>query len=219
MFRRLSRVVLLILIACTLGACSTENAPINLTSLINEEETGELRGIREEAEDGSRVASSKSIIKVTPTVEPEEVKDIDENPRAKNSAGKTGETYDGIRKDGYYYDLESVVLYYEKFDRLPSNYLTKNKARALGWERGRLTGYKEGAAIGGDRFGNYERILPTLRGMEYIECDIDTEDSSRGEKRLVISNNKRYFYTTDHYATFREVVVRDGHISFGESFK
>ena len=110
-------------------------------------------------------------------------------------------------------------MYYEKFDRLPSNFLTKNKARALGWERGRLTGYKEGAAIGGDRFGNYERILPTLRGMEYIECDIDTEDVSRGEKRLVISNNKRYFYTTDHYATFREVVVRDGHISFGESFK
>ena len=206
MFRRLSRVVLLILIACTLGACSTENAPINLTSLINEEETGELRGIREEAEDGSRVASSKSIIKVTPTVEPEE-------------AGKAEESYADIREDGYYYDLESVVLYYEKFNRLPSNYLTKNKARALGWERGRLTGYKEGAAIGGDRFGNYERILPTLRGMEYIECDIDTEDSSRGEKRLVISNNKRYFYTTDHYATFREVVVRDGHISFGESFK
>ncbi len=206
MFRRLSRVFLLILIACTLGACSTENAPINLTSLINEEETDELREITEEAEDGSRVASNKSIIKVTPTVEPEE-------------AGKAEESYADIREDGYYYDLESVVLYYKKFDRLPSNYLTKNKARALGWERGRLTGYKEGAAIGGDRFGNYERILPTLRGMEYIECDIDTEDSSRGEKRLVISNNKRYFYTTDHYATFREVVVRDGHISFGESFK
>ncbi len=209
MFRRLSRVFLLILIACTLGACSTENAPINLTSLINEEETGELRGITEEVEDGSRIASSKSIIKVTPTVEPAKEK----------SAGKAEESYADIREDGYYYDLESVVLYYEKFSRLPSNYLTKNKARALGWERGRLTGYKEGAAIGGDRFGNYERILPTLRGMEYIECDIDTEDASRGEKRLVISNNKRYFYTTDHYATFREVVVRDGRISFGKSFK
>lgn len=190
MFRRLSRVFLLILIACTLGACSTENAPINLTSLLNEEETGELRGITEEVS----------------------------NPK-ENSAGKAEESYADIREDGYYYDLESVVLYYEKFSRLPSNYITKNKARALGWERGRLTGYKEGAAIGGDRFGNYERILPTLRGMEYIECDIDTEDVSRGEKRLVISNNKRYFYTMDHYATFREVVVRDGHISFGESFK
>ena len=83
MFRRLSRVFLLILIACTLGACSTENAPINLTSLINEEETGELRGITEEVEDGSRIASSKSIIKVTPTVEPAKEK----------SAGKAEESY------------------------------------------------------------------------------------------------------------------------------
>ena len=188
MFKRLSRILLFFLVVCTLGACSTKNAPIDLTSIISEEETGEDEG-----------SVSKS----------QTADDFD----------KEDESADDIKEDGYYYDLEHVVLYYEKYNRLPSNFITKNKARALGWERGRLTGYKEGAAIGGDRFGNYERILPTLRGMEYIECDIDTEDASRGEKRLVISNNKRYFYTTDHYATFREVVVRDGHISFGESFK
>ena len=174
MFRRLSRVFLLILIACTLGACSTENAPINLTSLLNEEETGELRGITEEVS----------------------------NPK-ENSAGKAEESYADIREDGYYYDLESVVLYYEKFSRLPSNYLTKNKARALGWERGRLTGYKEGAAIGGDRFGNYEGILPKVKGRTYYECDIDTlGKKKRGTKRIIYSSDGQIYYTGDHYETF-----------------
>lgn len=213
MFKRLSRVLLFFLVACTLGACSTKNAPIDLTSLISEEETEELREIVDGAEDRSKISSHKSISKVTPTEEPRD----DGGAAARSQTAD--ESANDIKEDGYYYDLEHVVLYYEKYNRLPSNFITKNKARALGWERGRLTGYKEGAAIGGDRFGNYERILPDIRGVEYIECDIDTEDASRGAKRLVISNNKRYFYTIDHYQTFREVVVRDGRISFGEKFK
>ena len=54
--------------------------------------------------------------------------------------------------------------------------------------------------IGGDRFGNYEGLLPD---GDYRECDIDTlGKSSRGPKRIVFSDRAIY-YTDDHYKSFR----------------
>ena len=109
-----------------------------------------------------------------------------------------------------YYDLKKVVLYLYIYDELPPNYITKNQARALGWEGGSVEKYKEGAAIGGDRFGNYEGLLPTAGGRSYTECDIDTLGySSRGSRRLIFSNDGLYFYTSDHYETFAEVTVTE----------
>lgn len=110
----------------------------------------------------------------------------------------------------YYYDLENVVLYLYLYDELPSNYVTKNEAEALGWSGGSVERYQDGAAIGGDRFGNREGLLPAADGRKYTECDIDTLGaSSRGAKRLVFSNDGLYFYTDDHYESFDEVVVRE----------
>ena len=107
-----------------------------------------------------------------------------------------------------YYDLTNVVLYLEVYGELPPNYITKNDARALGWEGGSVEPYKEGAAIGGDFFGNYEGILPTDNGQRYTECDIDTHGyHSRGSRRLVFSDDGRYFYTSDHYESFSEYIV------------
>ena len=104
-----------------------------------------------------------------------------------------------------YYDLTNVVLYLEAYGELPPNYITKNEARALGWEGGSVEKYKEGAAIGGDFFGNYEGLLPDDAGQRYTECDIDTDGySSRGSRRLVFSDGGRYFYTSDHYESFSE---------------
>ena len=108
----------------------------------------------------------------------------------------------------YYYDLTNVVLYLEVYGELPPNYITKNDARALGWEGGPVEKYKEGAAIGGDSFGNYEGLLPADSAQRYTECDIDTNGySSRGSRRLVFSNDGRYFYTSDHYESFTEYTV------------
>ena len=110
----------------------------------------------------------------------------------------------------YYYDLTNVVLYLEVYDELPPNYITKNEARALGWEGGSVEEYKEGAAIGGDSFGNREGLLPEADGRSYTECDIDTDGyGSRGSRRLVFSNDGLYFYTADHYETFSEVTVTE----------
>ena len=110
----------------------------------------------------------------------------------------------------YYYDLTNVVLYLEAYDELPANYITKTEARALGWEGGSVENYREGAAIGGDYFGNREGLLPAANGRSYTECDIDTNGyGSRGSRRLVFSNDGLYFYTSDHYESFSEVTVTE----------
>lgn len=121
------------------------------------------------------------------------------------------ETSKPLPEEGeYYYDLENVVLYLELYDELPPNYITKDEARSLGWEGGSVEEYKEGAAIGGDIFGNREELLPSKKGRVYIECDIDTDGYySRGSRRLVFSDDGLYFYTSDHYETFSEVTVTD----------
>ena len=111
-------------------------------------------------------------------------------------------------EDGWYYDVENVTAYLMAYGHLPSNFITKRDAEDLGWSGGSVERFREGAAIGGGRFGNYEGLLPEGR---YTECDIDTDGaSSRGAKRLVFSTDGRYFYTDDHYETFAEVTFVDG---------
>ena len=105
-----------------------------------------------------------------------------------------------IDEDGEYNSAEDVALYLYTYGRLPKNYITKNEARDLGWEGGSVEDYREGAAIGGDTFGNREGLLPDGK---YRECDIDTVGkSSRGAKRLIYSEDGRIYYTQDHYETF-----------------
>ena len=82
----------------------------------------------------------------------------------------------------------------------------------MGWSGGSVERYMDGGAIGGDRFGNYEKLRPTAKGRSYTECDIDTNGrSSRGAKRLVFSNDGLYFYTDDHYESFEQVTVNENH--------
>ncbi len=110
----------------------------------------------------------------------------------------------------YYYDLEHVVLYLEYYGCLPDNYITKNEARDLGWNGGTPERFLEGSAIGGDKFGNREKILPVQKGRTYTECDLNTNGaSSRGAERLVFSNDGLYFHTEDHYEHFTEYTVTE----------
>lgn len=114
-----------------------------------------------------------------------------------------------VFRDEYYYDLTHVVLYIDTYDCLPENYITKSEARALGWSGGSVEVYKEGAAIGGDTFGNHEGLLP--KGITYTECDLDTNGAdSRGPCRLVFGKEDReyrYYCTEDHYSSFSEVYI------------
>lgn len=105
--------------------------------------------------------------------------------------------------DGIYTSKEDVAMYIHTYGHLPSNFITKDEARELGWEGGGLDDYAEGMCIGGDDFGNYEGLLPEADGREYTECDIDTlHADSRGAKRIVFSNDGLIYYTEDHYESF-----------------
>ena len=105
--------------------------------------------------------------------------------------------------DGVYSSKEDVALYIHLYGRLPKNFMTKKEARALGWDGGSLEKYAPGMCIGGDRFGNYEELLPDAKGRYWTECDIDTlGQSKRGAKRIVFSNDGLIYYTDDHYESF-----------------
>lgn len=103
---------------------------------------------------------------------------------------------------GTYTSMEDVALYLYLYHKLPGNFITKKEAQALGWPGGYLEPYAPGKCIGGDRFGNYEGLLPT--NHKYTECDIDTLGAkSRGAKRIVFSNDYSLIYYTDnHYESF-----------------
>jgi hypothetical protein len=106
-----------------------------------------------------------------------------------------------ISPDGIYTSKEDVALYIHTYGCLPANFMTKNEARELGWVDGSLEEFAPGMCIGGDRFGNYEGLLPEDRN--YTECDIDTLGAeTRGGKRLVFSDDGLIFYTEDHYESF-----------------
>ena len=108
-----------------------------------------------------------------------------------------------LDEGGEYTSAEDVALYLHLYAHLPQNFITKNDARALGWNGGGLDDYADGKCIGGDRFGNYEGLLPDAPGREYHECDIDTlHAASRGAKRIVYSNDGLIYYTENHYESF-----------------
>ena len=110
-----------------------------------------------------------------------------------------------VVEDGEYCTVDEVAAYIKEFHKLPSNYITKDEARALGWQGGPLKKYAPGKSIGGDVFTNRQHILPDSKD-KYIECDINANGTSRGAERIVYnSGNFKVYYTPDHYNTFEEV--------------
>jgi len=108
-----------------------------------------------------------------------------------------------IDYDGLYYEVEDVALYIHTYGELPANFITKDEARDLGWKGGSVEEYAPGCVIGGDVFQNREGLLPKAKGRTYYECDIDTIGrDSRGEKRIVFSDDGLIYYTKNHYESF-----------------
>ena len=112
-----------------------------------------------------------------------------------------------VTEDGEYTSRDEVAAYLHAFGHLPSNYITKRKAEAAGWDpkAGNLWEVAPGKSIGGSRFGNYEGSLPEADGRKYFECDIDYDGGSRNAKRIVYSSDGLIFYTDDHYRTFERL--------------
>ncbi len=102
-----------------------------------------------------------------------------------------------------YTTKQEVADFLHVYGQLPRNFITKAEAQALGWPGGDLSKYAPGKSIGGDRFGNYEGILPP--GKDYWECDIDCRGGRRGAKRIVFSDDGYIYYTEDHYESFEQL--------------
>lgn len=104
-------------------------------------------------------------------------------------------------------DPQQIVNYLALYGELPENFITKNEARALGWDsRYNYVGeVAPGMSIGGDRFGNYEGNLPSKKGRQWYECDANYKGKKRGAERVLFSSDGLYYYTDDHYQTFTQL--------------
>ena len=185
-FKKIQALLLALVLSLTLTACSEEvtNAVIDevvdiavseVVDAITEEDPAV-----EETEDVSGSSEESVPEEEAPPAE-EEAPPVEEEP--------------AIDEDGAYTTKEDVALYIYTYGHLPDNFITKKEAESLGWSGGGLDDYAYGCCIGGNRFGNYEGLLPEADGRTYTECDIDTMHASkRGAKRIVFSNDGLIYY-------------------------
>jgi len=121
--------------------------------------------------------------------------------------------YDAVEESGLYTTKDSVAAYLCKFDKLPANYVGKDKGIAL-YESKTGNAFSKwnfnpwttiNVMIGGDKFSNNEGLLPE---GSYHEADVDYSAKNRGTKRLVYQPDCVIYYTADHYETFTRMEVR-----------
>ena len=159
----------------------------------------EVPGSKEDGPDrSSSTPPAEETPESAPAQEPPEEPESSEDPSQKEEEGT-------VTEDGWYNTKDEVAEYLHLYNRLPGNYKTKKEAQAAGWSGGNVERYTgEGTAIGGDRFGNREGLLPKAQGRQYTECDIDTVGKdARGAKRIIFSNDGLIYFTDDHYNTFQ----------------
>ena len=124
------------------------------------------------------------------------------------SSSKTGSSNNvSVQKNGTYTDKDHVALYIHTYGTVPSNYISKNKARKAGWinTKGNLWDVLPGMSIGGGGYDNDDNMLPDAPGRQWFECDIDYHGGFRNEKRIVYSNDGLIYYTGNHYKSFQKL--------------
>jgi len=105
------------------------------------------------------------------------------------------------------HELYSAVESVRNTGRLPAKWITKAEASRLGWRPGKpLSRIAPGTSIGGDRFGNRERLLPVKTGRTWFEADPSYRGGKRNAKRLLYSSDRWVFVTADHYQTFERIL-------------
>lgn len=134
---------------------------------------------------------------------------VSANPGASSStAASTASSASlSVDENGQYTSKDEVALYIHEFGHLPSNFISKTKARKAGWvsSEGNLDEVCPGMSIGGSEFHNDDGQLPDARGRTWKECDIGYTGGFRGAERIVFSNDGLVFYTGDHYKTFEQL--------------
>ena len=112
-----------------------------------------------------------------------------------------------VKKSGKYTSKNEVAAYLHQYGKLPSNYLTKNEAKKLGWsnKKNNLGDVAPDCAIGGDSYGNREGRLPDADGRKWYECDVNVTDGKRSDDRIVYSNDGLVYFTNDGHKTFTQL--------------
>ena len=146
-------------------------------------------------------ASSSSQTVETSSTSWQEIKSSPTSPEAKTSNSIS------VQKNGTYTDKDHVALYIHTYGTVPSNYISKTKARKAGWVNtdGNLWDVLPGMSIGGGGYFNDDNKLPDAPGREWFECDIDYDGGYRNSKRIVYSNDGLIYYTNNHYKTFERL--------------
>ena len=106
---------------------------------------------------------------------------------------------------------QAIADYIFDNGKLPENFITKSQAQALGWDSSEnyVSDVAPGKSIGGDRFGNYEGLLPEADGRTWKEADANYTTGPRGAERIVFSNDGLVYYTDDHYESFKQMFPSD----------
>ena len=141
------------------------------------------------------------------------------NNTGKNSSAKIEDIYEAVQESGKYTTKDSVAAYLCKFDKLPSNYVSKAEGQKLYESKTGKTFEKWnfnpwttiGVMIGGDKFNNYasnaSNYHETLPEGSYREADVEYSAKNRGTKRLVYQSDCVIYYTSDHYETFSKLEI------------
>ena len=192
-FKKLQTLLLALILALTMTACSEEVTNAIVDEMVDIAVSEVVDALTEESDDTAADAE-------TPPAQEESSSPAEPAPEEETPPAEEAPAID---EDGYYTTKEDVALYIYTYGHLPDNFITKKEAESLGWSGGGLDDYAFGCCIGGNRFGNYEGLLPEANGRTYTECDVDTMHASkRGAKRIVFSNDGLIYYTDDHYESF-----------------
>ena len=112
-----------------------------------------------------------------------------------------------VTENGTYTTKDEVALYIHMYGHLPSNFISKTKAKQAGWvaSEGNLDEVCPGKSIGGSQFYNDDGLLPEASGRTWKECDINYHGGYRGAERIVFSNDGLIYYTGNHYSSFERL--------------
>ncbi|MEE3420979.1 MAG: ribonuclease domain-containing protein [Lachnospiraceae bacterium] len=192
---------LLLSLVLMLAGCSVTVAPVNTESA--DSAAGSYETYAESYSEEAEV-ENKTQMESEPASSQESAALSTESSSSTSSAASSGGAID---ENGSYISKDDVALYIHTYSHLPYNFITKKEAQTLGWDSsaGNLNEVAPGMSIGGDRFGNYEGLLPEADGRRYYECDINYTGGYRGAERIIFSNDGLIFYTHDHYKTFEQL--------------